>query len=213
MKKELAKTFSPVDIEDKWYRYWESNGYYKMGEDESKLDSFSILLPPPNVTGTLHMGHGFNQTLMDMLTRYHRMNGENTLWQPGTDHAGIATQMVVERQLQQNNINRRDIGRSEFVKKVWDWKNQYGDIIINQLKKLGCSCDWSRNAFTMDENLSKSVLKVFVELHKKKLIYKAKKLVNWDTVLKTAISDLEVCLLYTSPSPRDGLLSRMPSSA
>ena len=192
MKKELAKTFSPADIEDKWYQYWESNGYYKMGEDESKLDSFSILLPPPNVTGTLHMGHGFNQTLMDMLTRYHRMKGENTLWQPGTDHAGIATQIVVERQLDQKDISRHELGREKFIEKVWEWKEESGGKITQQMRRLGTSPDWSRERFTMDAGLSKSVTEVFVKLYQDGLIYRGKRLVNWDVTLQTAVSDLEV---------------------
>ena len=192
MKKELAKTFSPVDIETKWYRYWESNGYYKMGEDESKLDSFSILLPPPNVTGTLHMGHGFNQTLMDMLTRYHRMKGENTLWQPGTDHAGIATQIVVERQLDQKGISKHELGRERFIEKVWEWKEESGGKITQQMRRLGSSPDWARERFTMDAGLSKSVTEVFVKLYQDGLIYRGKRLVNWDVTLQTAVSDLEV---------------------
>ena len=192
MKKELNKTFSPVDIEDKWYRYWESNGYYKMGEDESKLDAFSILLPPPNVTGTLHMGHGFNQTLMDMLTRYHRMKGENTLWQPGTDHAGIATQIVVERQLDQKGISRQELGREKFIEKVWEWKEESGGKITQQMRRLGSSPDWGRERFTMDAGLSKSVTEVFVKLYQDGLIYRGKRLVNWDVTLQTAVSDLEV---------------------
>ena len=177
------------DVEKRIYSYWEKN---KLFRPKKNNKSFSIVIPPPNVTGSLHMGHALNNSIQDLLVRYHRMNKYETLWQPGTDHAGIATQALVEKKLLSQNINKNDIGRKQFIKKVWDWKEDYGEIIINQLKKLGCSCDWSRNAFTMDENLSKSVLKVFVELYKKKLIYKAKKLVNWDTVLKTAISDLEV---------------------
>ena len=177
------------DVENKIYTYWEKN---KLFEPKKNLKKFSIVIPPPNITGSLHMGHALNNSIQDLLIRYYRMNNYETLWQPGTDHAGIATQALVERQLEKQNINKNSIGREKFIEKVWEWKNQYGDIIINQLKKLGCSCDWSRNAFTMDENLSKSVLTVFVELYKKNLIYKAKKLVNWDTVLKTAISDLEV---------------------
>ena len=177
------------DVEKRIYSYWEKN---KLFQPKKNKKSFSIVIPPPNVTGSLHMGHALNNSIQDLLVRYHRMNKYETLWQPGTDHAGIATQALVEKKLLSQNINKNDIGRKQFIKKVWDWKEDYGGIIINQLKKLGCSCDWSRNAFTMDENLSKSVLKVFVELYKKKLIYKAKKLVNWDTVLKTAISDLEV---------------------
>ena len=177
------------DVEKRIYSYWEKN---KLFQPKKNRKSFSIVIPPPNVTGSLHMGHALNNSIQDLLVRYHRMNKYETLWQPGIDHAGIATQALVEKELLSQNINKNDIGRKQFIKKVWDWKEDYGGIIINQLKKLGCSCDWSRNAFTMDENLSKSVLKVFVELYKKKLIYKAKKLVNWDTVLKTAISDLEV---------------------
>ena len=176
-------------VEDKIYSYWERNSLFKPKKNKKK---FSIVIPPPNVTGSLHMGHALNNSIQDLLVRYHRMNNYETLWQPGTDHAGIATQALVEKKLSSENIDKNEIGREKFIEKVWDWKKQYGDIIINQLKKLGCSCDWSRNAFTMDENLSKAVINVFVELHKKKLIYKAEKLVNWDTVLKTAISDLEV---------------------
>ncbi len=176
-------------VEDEIYSYWEKNNLFKPKKSQKK---FSIVIPPPNVTGSLHMGHALNNSIQDLLTRYYRMNNYETLWQPGTDHAGIATQALVEKKLNSENIKKSDLGREEFIKKVWEWKNQYGDIIINQLKKLGCSCDWSRNAFTMDENLSNAVIKVFVDLYKKKIIYKAEKLVNWDTVLKTAISDLEV---------------------
>ena len=178
-----------LDVEDKIYSYWEKNNLFKPTKNKKK---FSIVIPPPNVTGSLHMGHALNNSIQDFLTRFYRMNNYETLWQPGTDHAGIATQALVEKKLNLSNIKKSDLGRENFIKKVWDWKKQYGDIIINQLKKLGCSCDWSRNTFTMDKNLSKAVIKVFVELHKKKIIYKAEKLVNWDTVLKTAISDLEV---------------------
>ena len=177
------------EVEDKIYVYWEKNELFKPKSNSKK---YSVVIPPPNVTGSLHMGHALNNSIQDFLIRFYRMNNYETLWQPGTDHAGIATQALVERKLEKEGINKNDIGREKFIEKVWEWKNQYGDIIINQLKKLGCSCDWSRNAFTMDENLSKSVIKVFVDLYKKGLIFKAKKLVNWDTVLKTAISDLEV---------------------
>jgi valyl-tRNA synthetase len=178
-----------TEVEDKIYAYWEKNNLFKPTSNKKK---FSIVIPPPNVTGSLHMGHALNNSIQDLLVRYHRMNNFETLWQPGTDHAGIATQALVEKKLIAEGVDKNELGRKKFIEKVWEWKKQYGDIIINQLKKLGCSCDWSRNAFTMDENLSKSVIKVFVELYKKKLIYKAEKLVNWDTVLKTAISDLEV---------------------
>ena len=181
--------YNHSQIEDNIYSYWEKNNLFKPKKNKKK---FSIVIPPPNVTGRLHMGHALNNSIQDLLTRFHRMNNFETLWQPGTDHAGIATQALVEQKLSTQNIKKNSIGREKFIKKVWEWKKEYGNIIIVQLKKLGCSCDWSRTAFTMDNNLSESVLKVFVELHKKKLIYKAKKLVNWDTVLKTAISDLEV---------------------
>ena len=192
MKKELPKSFAPVDIENKWYEFWESKGYYQIGQDDTKLENFSILLPPPNVTGQLHMGHGFNQTLMDMLTRYHRMKGDNTLWQPGTDHAGIATQIVVERQLDQQGISRHDLGREKFIEKVWEWKNFSGGAITKQMRRLGTSPDWGRERFTMDEGLSKSVTEVFVKLYRDGLIYRGKRLVNWDVTLQTAVSDLEV---------------------
>ena len=176
-------------VENRIYSYWEKN---KLFSPKKNKKTFSIVIPPPNVTGSLHMGHALNNSIQDVLVRYHRMNNFETLWQPGTDHAGIATQALVEKNLKSKNIDKNKIGREKFIKEVWQWKENYGGKIINQLKKLGCSCDWSRNAFTMDENLSKSVIKVFVDLYKKKLIYKSKKLVNWDTVLKTAISDLEV---------------------
>ncbi len=176
-------------VEKKIYSYWEKNKLFKPKKNKK---TFSIVIPPPNITGSLHMGHALNNSIQDVLVRYHRMNSFETLWQPGTDHAGIATQALVEKYLKSKNIDKNLIGREKFINKVWQWKNEYGGKIINQLKKLGCSCDWSRNAFTMDKNLSNSVLKVFVELYKKRLIYKSKKLVNWDTVLKTAISDLEV---------------------
>ena len=192
MKKELSKSFSPKDIESKWYEFWESKGFYQAGNDPKKSNHFAILLPPPNVTGTLHMGHGFNQTLMDALTRYHRMRGENTLWQPGTDNAGIATQIVVERQLDQDGISRHDLGREKFIQKVWDWKTFSGGKITQQMRRLGTSPDWSRERFTMDEGLSKSVTEVFVSLYNEGLIYRGKRLVNWDVKLQTAVSDLEV---------------------
>jgi len=194
-------------VENKIYYYWEKNSLFKPKKNKKK---FSIVIPPPNVTGSLHMGHALNNSIQDVLIRYHRMNNFETLWQPGTDHAGIATQALVEKKLGNDGVKKNDLGRKKFIEKVWEWKNEYGGIIINQLKKLGCSCDWSRNAFTMDDNLSKSVIKVFVDLYKKKLIYKSKKLVNWDTVLKTAISDLEVdqrevnSKLYHIKYPIDG---------
>ncbi len=184
-----SEKYTHSKVENKIYSYWEKKGLFKPKKNKKK---YSIVIPPPNVTGSLHMGHALNNTIQDLLIRFHRMNNFETLWQPGTDHAGIATQALVEKKLQKENIDKQSIGREAFIKEVWDWKKEYGDIIINQLKKLGCSCDWSRNAFTMDKNLSASVIKVFVDLYNKGLIYKSKKLVNWDTVLKTAISDLEV---------------------
>jgi len=188
----LAKSFDPKDIESRWYQFWESQGYYAAGLDTQKQDNFCILLPPPNVTGTLHMGHGFNQTLMDALTRYHRMRGDNTLWQPGTDHAGIATQIVVERQLDAQGVSRHDLGRQKFLEKVWEWKEYSGGTITKQMRRLGTSPDWSRERFTMDDGLSKTVTETFVRLYNEGLIYRGKRLVNWDVKLGTAVSDLEV---------------------
>ncbi len=189
---ELAKSFEPAEIEKRWYPIWESRGYFAAGLDTTKTDNFCILLPPPNVTGTLHMGHGFNQAIMDALTRYHRMRGDNTLWQPGTDHAGIATQIVVERQLDAQGISRHDLGREKFIEKVWEWKEFSGNTITRQMRRLGTSPDWSRERFTMDAGLSKTVTETFVRLYNEGLIYRGKRLVNWDPVLGTAVSDLEV---------------------
>ena len=189
---ELAKSFDPKDIEARWYPTWENAGYFKAGLDISKKENFCIQLPPPNVTGTLHMGHGFNQTLMDALTRYHRMKGDNTLWQPGTDHAGIATQIVVERQLDAQGISRHDLGREKFIEKVWEWKEYSGNTITKQMRRLGTSPDWSRERFTMDPKLNKTVTETFVRLFNEGLIYRGKRLVNWDPKLHTAVSDLEV---------------------
>ncbi len=191
---ELNKSFDPAAIERHWYEYWEGHGYFKAGLDRSKPkeDSYCILLPPPNVTGTLHMGHGFQQTLMDTLTRYHRMKGWNTLWQPGTDHAGIATQIVVERQLEGAGVTRQELGREEFVARVWQWKAESGSAITRQMRRLGTSPDWSRERFTMDQGLSTTVTETFVRLYNEGLIYRGKRLVNWDPELLTAVSDLEV---------------------
>jgi valyl-tRNA synthetase len=188
----LAKSFEPKNIESRWYQFWEERGYYAAGLDADKSDNFCILLPPPNVTGTLHMGHGFNQTIMDALTRYHRMRGDNTLWQPGTDHAGIATQIVVERQLDAQGVSRHDLGREKFLEKVWEWKEYSGDTITKQMRRLGTSPDWVRERFTMDAGLSKTVTETFVRLYNEGLIYRGKRLVNWDPKLHTAVSDLEV---------------------
>jgi valyl-tRNA synthetase len=188
---ELAKSFEPADIEKHWRTEWESRGYYTATTAPDR-PAFSIQLPPPNVTGTLHMGHGFNQTIMDGLTRYYRMRGYNTAWIPGTDHAGIATQIVVERQLDAQKVTRHDLGRPAFLEKVWEWKEKSGSTITGQMRRLGASTDWSREYFTMDDKMSKAVTEVFVRLSEQGLIYRGKRLVNWDPVLGTAVSDLEV---------------------
>jgi valyl-tRNA synthetase len=185
----MDKTYNPRDIEQRLYERWEANGWFRPSGTGAP---YCIMIPPPNVTGTLHMGHAFQHTLMDTLTRLHRMDGDNTLWQPGTDHAGIATQMVVERQLNAKGIHRRDIGRDTFVARVWEWKAESGDTISRQERRLGNSVDWTRDRFTMDEGLSRAVTEVFVRLHDEGLIYRGKRLVNWDPVLHTALSDLEV---------------------
>jgi valyl-tRNA synthetase len=197
---ELAKSFEPAAIEAHWAPLWEASGAYAPTLDASR-PSFSIQLPPPNVTGTLHMGHAFNQTIMDALTRYHRMRGHNTLWVPGTDHAGIATQIVVERQLEQQKTSRHELGRKNFVAKVWEWKEQSGSTITGQMRRMGASVDWSREYFTMDEKLSPIVTDTFVQLYEQGLIYRGKRLVSWDPVLKSAVSDLEV-----ESEEEDGLL-------
>ena len=190
----MEKTFNPGKSEPRIFKKWESSGCFRAGANAKKgAKTFCIMIPPPNVTGSLHMGHAFNNTLQDILVRWHRMRGYDTLWQPGQDHAGIATQMVVERQLlEQSELSRHQLGREGFLKKVWEWKEQSGGTIIQQLKRLGASCDWSRNRFTMDPGFHDAVLKVFVELYEKGLIYKGRRLVNWDPDLETAISDLEV---------------------
>ncbi len=185
----MDKTFQPSDIESKWYQHWEEKGYFA---PSGEGNPYSIMIPPPNVTGSLHMGHGFQETIMDVLIRYHRMKGDNTLWQVGTDHAGIATQMVVERQLEAQGINRHELGRDKFIEKVWQWKEQSGGTITQQLRRMGASTDWSRERFTMDAGLSNAVKEVFVQLYQEKLIYRGTRLVNWDPVLHTAVSDLEV---------------------
>ncbi|MGE5338488.1 MAG: valine--tRNA ligase [Gemmatimonadota bacterium] len=187
----LARSFDPGAIERRWYPVWESRGYFAAGLDPSG-PSFSIQLPPPNVTGILHMGHAFNQTIMDTLTRYHRMRGFNTLWLPGTDHAGIATQIVVERQLEQQGIDRRSMSRDDFIARVWEWKQYSGDTILQQMRRLGDSVDWNRTYFTMDDRLSKVVIETFVQLYEQGLIYRGTRLVNWDPKLQSAVSDLEV---------------------
>jgi valyl-tRNA synthetase len=194
----MEKTFEPRAIESKWYSYWESHGYFAPAGDGAP---YCILLPPPNVTGTLHMGHAFQQTIMDALIRYHRMRGFKTLWQGGTDHAGIATQKIVENQLAAEGKSRHDLGRAKFVERVWEWKEESGSTITNQMRRLGASVDWSRERFTMDEGLSAAVRRVFVEWYRDGLIYRGRRLVNWDPVLMTAVSDLEV-----NNEERDGSL-------
>lgn len=187
----LEKNYNPKDFEEKIYEKWENDGDFKP-DMRSNSEAFSIVIPPPNVTGVLHMGHALDDTLQDILIRYNRMLGKKVLWQPGTDHAGIATQMVVERNLAKEGITRHDLGREKFIEKVWKWREQSGGTICRQLRRLGASCDWSRERFTMDEGLSRAVRKIFVSLYKDGLIFKAKKLVNWDPKLGTAVSDLEV---------------------
>ena len=192
----LEKTYQPSEIEGRIYQQWSDAHAFSCGRKdrvEANAESYAIMIPPPNVTGSLHMGHALNNTIQDILVRFERMRGKDVLWQPGTDHAGIATQMVVERQLmERNEPGRRDLGREAFIEKVWEWKEQSGGTIIKQLKRLGASCDWDRERFTMDEGLSKAVRKAFVELHREGLIYRDKRLVNWDPKLHTAISDIEV---------------------
>jgi valyl-tRNA synthetase len=185
----MDKTYSPRDIEERVYRRWEESGLFAPA---GSGPPFCIVIPPPNVTGTLHMGHAFQDTIMDALTRFHRMSGDRTLWQPGTDHAGIATQMVVERQLNAEGVKRRDLGREKFTARIWEWKEQSGGTIARQMRRLGASVDWSRDRFTMDPAMSRAVIEAFVRLHDEGLIYRGKRLVNWDPVLKTALSDLEV---------------------
>src|SRR3569833_374144 len=190
----IDKTYQPSEVEGRISKAWEEAGAFCVGCSVcASAETYSIVIPPPNVTGSLHMGHALNNTLQDVLCRFERMRGKDVLWQPGTDHAGIATQMVVERQLmERQQPARRDMGRAEFLQRVWEWKAESGGLIINQLKRLGASCDWSRERFTMDDGISRAVIKVFVELHRQGLIYKDKRLVNWDPKLLTAISDLEV---------------------
>ncbi|MGO9674912.1 MAG: valine--tRNA ligase, partial [Methylocella sp.] len=195
----MEKTFDPAAVEGRISAAWGKAEAFKAGRpDRAAAEPFAIVIPPPNVTGSLHMGHALNTTLQDILARFERMCGKDVLWQPGTDHAGIATQMVVERQLmERQEPGRREMGREKFLERVWAWKAESGGAIVNQLQRLGASCDWSRERFTMDEGLSRAVVKVFVQLHKEGLIYKDKRLVNWDPVLQTAISDLEVVQVET----------------
>lgn len=187
----IPKTYDPQSVESKWYAYWEQNGYFTQAVDKSKKP-YSIVIPPPNVTGQLHMGHALDNTLQDILIRFRRMQGYNTLWMPGTDHAGIATQIRVEEELRKDNISRYDLGREKFIERVWEWKHQYGSRIINQLKRLGASCDWSRERFTMDEVCAKAVREVFVSLYEQGLIYQGSRITNWCVRCQTALSDIEV---------------------
>ena len=200
---ELAKTFDPKSIEDYWYETWEKHGFFKddlFPNHDAEAPTYCMQLPPPNVTGTLHMGHAFQQTLMDSLIRYHRMTGKKTNWVVGTDHAGIATQLVVERQLNATGRKRQDLGREKFLEEVWRWKQQSGSTITNQMRRLGSSANWEyadsdgnrSGYFTMDSHMSTAVIEVFVKMHEDGLIYKGNRLVNWDPKLQTAVSDLEV---------------------
>jgi valyl-tRNA synthetase len=190
-KETLAKGYEPSEVEDRWYKYWEENGLFQ-GEATSEKEPYCIVIPPPNVTGSLHMGHALNNTLQDILCRYKRMKGYNVLWQPGTDHAGIATQNVVEKDLTAKGTDRHQVGREKFIELVWEWRKKYGGVIINQLKRLGSSCDWSRERFTMDEGLSRAVKEVFVHLYEENLIYRGDYIINWCTRCHTALADLEV---------------------
>ena len=191
MEEKLSKGYEPHDVERKWYRVWEHSGCFCADELSAK-PHYSIVIPPPNVTGVLHMGHALNNTLQDILARWKRMCGYEVLWMPGTDHAGIATQNVVEKQLAARALDRHSIGREEFIKRVWAWREESGGQIIEQLKRLGASCDWARERFTMDEGLSRAVREVFVRLYEDGLIYRANRLINWCPRCHTALSDLEV---------------------
>ena len=211
----MDKAFSPADIEQRIYERWETSGYF---QPSGHGPPYSIVIPPPNVTGTLHMGHAFQDTIMDALIRHRRMLGFDTLWQPGTDHAGIATQMVVERQLNAAGMSRLDFGREAFVEKVWEWKSTSGGSIARQMRRLGASVDWKRDKFTMDPDLSEAVTEAFVRLYRDGSIYRGKRLVNWDPVLKTALSDLEVGISSTRCATAAGTWSwrrpgRKPCSA
>ncbi len=189
---ELSKRYQPAAVEQRIYRLWEDGGYFRAAADSLGRPPFSIVIPPPNITGRLHMGHALNNTLQDVVIRYRRMRGDNACWFPGTDHAGIATQNVVEKELAKEGTSRHDLGREAFVERVWEWKHKYGGEIIDQLKALGCSCDWSRLRFTLDEGLSVAVREVFVRLYNEGLIYRGEYLVNWCPRCETALSDLEV---------------------
>ena len=188
---ELSDRYNPQDVERPLYKWWNDQGFF-FAQDQSRKPPFSVILPPPNVTGQLHIGHALNHTLQDALIRWKRMSGFNAMWLPGTDHAGIATQGVVEREIAKEGKTRHEMGREAFVARIWEWKQKYGERIVEQMKFIGDSCDWNRFTFTLDENASKAVRKVFVDLHKKKLIYKSNRLINWSPKLESALSDLEV---------------------
>jgi len=191
MKADISKTYNPKEAESRRYAWWESQGYFR-ADATSKLPAFVIVMPPPNVTGSLHMGHMLNDTVQDVIVRRKRMLGFNTLWLPGMDHAGIATQNVVEKELKKEGRTRHDLGREKFVERVWQWKEQYGGIILKQIRRIGASCDWSRERFTFDAGLSRAVREVFVRLYEEGLIYRGKRLINWCPRCHTALSDLEV---------------------
>ena len=187
---EIPSKYNPVSVEEKWYSYWMEHKLFRSVPDDR--EAYTIVIPPPNVTGVLHMGHMLNNTIQDILIRRARMIGKNACWVPGTDHASIATEAKVVAKLKDEGIKKSDLSRNDFMKHAWEWKEKHGGIILEQLKKLGASCDWDRTAFTMDEDLYKSVIKVFVDLHKKGLVYKGVRMVNWDPLAKTAVSDEEV---------------------
>ncbi|NLC53235.1 MAG: valine--tRNA ligase, partial [Firmicutes bacterium] len=191
MNRLLPKAYEPKTVEEKWYRFWLEHNCFHAEVDQER-NPYAIVIPPPNVTGRLHLGHALNNTLQDILVRYHRMKGDNTMWIPGTDHAGIATQVKVEEELAKEGMNRHQLGREKFLERVWQWKNEYGDTIIRQLKKLGSSCDWQRECFTMDEGCSRAVREVFIRLYEKGLIYRGSYLVNWCPQCATTLSDIEV---------------------
>ena len=187
----LAKSYEPAEVEARWYKFWEDNGLFH-ADPHSDKPPYSLVIPPPNVTGVLHMGHALNNTLQDVLCRFKRLTGHEVLWMPGTDHAGIATQNVVERQLASEDLTRHDLGRDKFIERVWQWREEYGGRIINQLKRLGASCDWQRERFTMDDGLSRAVREVFVRLWEEGLVYQGDYIINWCPRCHTALSDLEV---------------------
>lgn len=189
---EIPSVYNPKIVEEKWYKFWLEKDYFKAKNNFDKKNNYSIVIPPPNVTGSLHLGHALNNTLQDILIRWKKMEGYNTLWLPGTDHAGIATQNVVEKEIAKEGKSRHDLGREKFLERVWEWKEKYGNNIINQLKRLGFSCDWSRLRFTLDEGLSKAVKKVFVQLYKEGLIYRENYVINWCPRCQTALADIEV---------------------